>query len=204
MTFGYVSQNKEETTTPSAISGSQAIEAAGFRFVGWYKDEAHTEKVSDDWVDANKHLRPVVTPQDLENDKYDYTYYALFEPVKKDLTITKKAGDGTTIPESDSFLFRITGTNAINQEVSLLVTIHGEGSVTIQDLYCGDYTVTELTNWSWTYDVTQGEQTVVLSESGDKVNGANVTSGIATAVFTNSAKKIPWLHGENFEENHFN
>lgn len=203
VTYGYVSQSIEIKSSLDNIAGSQAMEVAGFRFVGWYKDEAHTEKVSDAWVDANKHLRPVVTQQDLENDRYDYTYYALFEPVKKDLTITKKAVDGTTIPETDSFLFRITGTNAINQEVSLLVTIHGAGSVTIQDLYCGNYTVTEITDWSWTYDVTQGERTVVLSESGDKVNGVNVTSGIATAVFTNSAKKIPWLHGENFAENNF-
>ena len=203
VTYGYVSQSIEIKSSLDNIAGSQAMEVAGFRFVGWYKDEAHTEKVSDAWVDANKHLRPVVTQQDLENDRYDYTYYALFEPVKKDLTITKEAGDGTTIPSTDSFLFRITGTNAINQEVSLLVTIHGAGSVTIQDLYCGNYTVTEITDWSWTYDVTQGERTVVLSESGDKVNGVNVTSGIATAVFTNSAKKIPWLHGENFAENNF-
>lgn len=112
------------------------------------------------------------------------------------LVITKAGANA-----GDSFLFRVAGTNVLGQDVDMVVSIQGTGSVTIQDLYCGDYTVTELTNWSWTYSCTDGDAKTVTLASED-TEGEEITNYEVT--FTNSPKTVDWLHGESAaKENQF-
>ena len=123
-------------------------------------------------------------PQELP-DVDKVIYYAVFEPVKENLKIIKTGEKLGT----DTFLFRVTGTDKIGNDVNLMVSIQGEGSVTIKDLYCGTYTVTELTNWSWTYSCTNASQEVTLT-TVDK----DTTYGVT---FANTPETVDWLHGES-------
>ncbi len=114
-----------------------------------------------------------------------------------DLTITKTViGRKTT----DAFVFEIT---KVDDEsfAPLYVTIHpetpegnsGYGSVTIKQLEAGKYTVRELDNWSWAYDVVD-----------EKVKSATIVGGDQKQVnFTNKDKETNWLRDETSNENSF-
>ena len=116
-----------------------------------------------------------------------------------DLTITKTVIGRTT---TDAFVFMITKATAEGDEpfAPLYVTIHpttdkdgnGFGSVTIKHLAVGTYTVTELDNWSWAYDVV-----------GKKVKSATIIGDDKQVDFTNKDKETNWLRGETAKENIF-
>ena len=94
--FGIPSQSKETPKDTDTISGAQAIPKSGFRFVGWYRDEACTDKIEEDswFADGNrKHLKPRI---DFSDEIYEYTYYALFEAI--DYTVTYNANGGQEVP----------------------------------------------------------------------------------------------------------
>ena len=103
---------------------------------------------------------------------------------------------------TDAFVFMITKATAEGDEpfTPLYVTIHpmtdkdgnGFGSVTIKHLAVGTYTVTELDNWSWAYDVV-----------GDKVKSATIVGDNKQVDFTNEDKDTNWLRDESARENHF-
>ena len=185
--FGDVSRNVENPTTLDDISGASAITRDGFRFVGWYSDAELQNLVAD-----TKNYKPEIPNNYAEKDTYDFTYYALFEPVREELVISKQAAAGTSLDSNDSFLFQVTGTDVLGNNVNLLVTIQGAGSVTVTGLYCGTYTVTELTGWSWTYGCGEPAEEVTLS-STDSVT-------VYTVTFTNTPVSVDWLHGETYSE----
>ena len=205
--FGAVSINAEKVTSASNLSGSTAMAGDGFKFAGWYSGEVDTEgkliagtltPVDAGWIAAPNADGDVrMKPGTLDTNKDTVHYFARFEPVQENLTISKQAADGTTLDANDGFLFRITGTDVLGNKVDLTVTIQGAGSVTIKDLYCGDYTVKELTDWSWTYTNTDGNERSVTLTTKDAVEGYTVT-------FTNAPKTVDWLHGEaEAKENQF-
>ena len=101
---------------------------------------------------------------------------------------------------TDSFLFRITGkANTSTKDVDMIVAINGSGSVIVENLNCGEYTVTELTDWSWKYDCSATAVTkkiVALTEGGDFPEDNTFT-------FTNTYNNPDWLGGENYYENRF-
>lgn len=169
-----------------AAQGSTAKASSNsYKFVGWYSDSSCTEenKLSTDakytptkeadvaWVDGT-------------------TYYAKFEWNVADLTITKTGAE--SIDENQSFIFTVTGTDAVTGGTSVTVVINGNGSVTIKDLLIGAYTVTENSGWSWRYDAS--------TESGGSVN---VAAGGSSITFANSRNRIYWLSGDNYNENQF-
>lgn len=113
------------------------------------------------------------------------------------LTITKTVTGKTT---SDAFVFEITKVDD-KSFAPLYVTIHpetpegnnGYGSVTIKQLEAGKYTVRELDNWSWAYDVVD-----------EKVKSATIVGGDQKQVnFTNKDKETNWLRDETSNENSF-
>lgn len=63
------------------------------------------------------------------------------------LTIVEDGGK-----ETESFKYRIKGTTLSGIEVDIIVTVKG-GSHTTVDIVAGNYQVTEVSNWSWRYDV---------------------------------------------------
>lgn len=185
--FGHVSPRNELQVTNANIQGSKATAHSGFKFVGWYEDPTCTTAVSDKWLtEEGTKLKPVI-----EQDKMDpeYSFYALFEPVSSDLTITKTGVDADC---TDNFIFHVKGTEGtVTEYVNLYITINGNGSVTIPDIYCGQYTITEL-GWSYEYTPDAAVKTVTTVE-----NEANKVD------FTNTYVGSDWLGDEDSVDNDF-
>lgn len=164
--------------------GSTPTAGAGYRFDGWYTDEACTTPVDADWIASSGKINP---PEAVAA-----TYYAKFVPANADLKIEKKFPANTNYSEVDknqTFVFEVKGTaGTATADVSLTVTVHGAGSITVKDLPIGTYTVTEKTDWSWRYEPTGdvNTQTVTLSATGTN-----------TVTFTNERKEDKWLDGDS-------
>ena len=182
-------QESQLKVTTGAVKGSTPTPAGGFKFVGWYEDEACTRPVNVAWVAANKLLTPGKTRNygTVEAPVMGYaaaTYYAKFEYDVADLTITKSGAED--IDENQSFIFTVTGPN----NFSAKVVIQGNGSVTIKGLKIGEYTVTEDIGWSWRYTPQENRKTITLSATEPN-----------TVTFTNKRSKGKWLGGDAYKRN---
>lgn len=167
------------------VKGSAPTPAKGYKFAGWYKDEACKQAVDSDWIDANK-----LTPKKEGSDPAMYkaaTYYAKFEKDVADLTITKTGCEG--VDTNQSFIFDVKDKDG---KLITTVTIHGNSSATIKDLQIGDYTVTEKTEWSWRYEPTENDQRITLDV--DKKN---------EITFVNKRETTNWLNGSSWCKNVF-
>ena len=175
--------------------GSTPTAASGYKFVGWYKDEDCTQAVDDAWVTTGDKLTPGKTKnygtEAASVMGYEgATYYAKFEADVADLTITKSGAEA--IDENQSFVFRITGkAGTVTAGVDMEVVIHGEGSVKVKGLQVGEYTVTEVTDWSWRYTPDRSSKSVTLSPGG------------ATVTFTNKRTTDKWLSGSAYADNNW-
>ena len=168
-------------------TGADAYAEEGFRFVGWYKDDACTDAVDTSWVNDTK-----LSPEPIEDEDWINEYYALFAPAKENLTITN---NGENL-NGDTFLFQVTGTDVLGNAVDMIVSIQGQGSVTIRELYCGTYTVTPLTSWSWAYSTEPEDGSVTLT-TRDETETYKVEFGSAPV-------EKDWLHSESAaNENQF-
>ena len=170
------------------VKGATPTAADGFKFVGWFKDKDCKEPVEKTWVDANNKLTPEKT-KDYGSGNMGYeaaTYYAKFEYDVANLTITKQGCQN--IDEYQSFLFDVTGPgiNGI-----MRVAINGNGSVTIKGLKIGEYTVTEVTSWSWRYNPAGVSKKITLQPENNKVT------------FVNSRENGKWLGGDAYNKNVF-
>ena len=180
-----------KTGTPN---GSTPTANSGYRFVGWFTDEACTNPVPAEWVGADNKL----VPQKNADDLYEaVTYYAKFESSLTTLNIRKTGFDAADA--GTTFIFRIKGTDENTKNIDLRVTIHGYvmrdhvPNVTVADLPVGSYTVTEESDWSWRYQPKNGEQTITLDPDGTK----NVLT------FENERKDGQWLSGDAYNTNLF-
>ena len=147
-------------------------------------------------------------PAGLEN----VTVYFVNTRVTADLTITKtiKGDISKHVPalEGRTFMFRITA-NENGYTYDHIVMIKGAGSVTISQLQTGyNYTVTEITGWSYEFDAS-GAYYAPVSAPANITNGTNdytvtflfVENGVA--VFSNEANDTNWLRGEAYADNRF-
>lgn len=162
------------------VQGSAAAPAEGYKFVGWYLDEDCTQQVSKD---------ATYVP-----GRTSATYYAKFEYDLTSLTITKAGWN--EVDTNQTFIFNISGNG-----VDLDVTVHGNGSVTIDGLTVGKtYTITEKTNWSWRYE---SEGWTHGSNRGIG-NIATITIGLNGEItFTNKRPNDQWLDGDSYKVNIF-
>lgn len=103
------------------------------------------------------------------------------------LTINKTV-DGTA-EDGQRFLFKVT--NAENEQVAEVILAAG-GSITLDNLPIGYYTVTEDTNWSARYTVNEGTQTKAVT-----LNGNTQFS------FVNTKKNDQWLDANAGVRNDF-
>ena len=182
-------QLKVLTGTPK---GSTPTAASGYKFVGWYKDADCTQAVDDAWVTTGDKLTPGKTKNyGTEAEPvmgYEgATYYAKFEADVADLTITKTGA--ADIDENQSFVFRITGGEL--PASGMEVVIHGSGSVKVTGLKVGEYTVTEVTDWSWRYTPDSSPKSVTLNPGG------------ATVDFINNRTTDKWLSGSAYADNNW-
>ena len=167
--------------------GSTPTAKNGFKFVGWYKDEACTQAVDTSWIGANNKL----TPKKNANGMYEAaTYYAKFEYDITDLTISKKGC--ADIDENQSFIFTITGGDLPSG--GLKVVIHGESSVTVKGLKVGTtYTVTEDDGWSWRYTPKENAKSKNITLTADATKNKLEFINVRTATL--------WLNGCSYKDN---
>ena len=179
------------------VIGSLPTAAKGFKFVGWYKDEACNNAVDEEWVKDNK-LTPGKTENYGTEEKpimgYEAaTYYAKFEDDVAQLTIRKQGAD--PVDENQSFVFNVTGPNGYSERV----VICGNGSVTIKNLKPGTYTVTE-EGWSWRYT---GNGTA-SAEISALVPGSVTFTNVRQTEGSHLTNGWKWLGGDAYVNNPFN
>ena len=146
---GNLSQGMETVNGDMAFYGSTPIPDEGYKFVGWFMDEACQVPVTNQGtIDKTTHhlipLSEFMQPSPKKN-----TFYAKFAPMTGSLTITRK-GHKDESQGDQVFVYRI-GLDKGDASQYLDVTIVGNGSVTIDDLPIGDYQVSQMNHWSWRY-----------------------------------------------------
>ncbi|NLT10127.1 MAG: hypothetical protein GXY08_11590 [Ruminococcus sp.] len=157
-----------------------------YRFVGWYTDEACTQRVQDMEGfnvlagDEQNELKPL-------GSNVDKSYYALYEYKRGALEVSSS---GCTDP-SQSFEYIIKGKDAHNSWIELKICINGNDSRIISGLPIGDYEVTQ-NNWSWRYTPAERTRNVTVPEND-----------IAQAPFTQTMTNKKWLDGNAYKDNVF-
>ena len=181
--FGSVDPTSETVKIKTGTAaGSTPTAGDGFKFAGWYKDEACTEPVTGaNWIVGN-----VIKPQKENGMNIATTYYAKFEYDVADLTITK---EGCSAADQDqAFIFTITGPDGYRNQA----VIKGNGSVTIKGLKIGEYTIHEESGWSWRYSC--ADQKVTLKGGADVINSVTMS---------NSRGNDKWLDNSASADNIF-
>ena len=177
--FGSVDPLNETVMLESGTAGgSTPAAASGFKFVGWFKDQACTQPVDATWIENNK-----IIPQKTTEAYEAATYYAKFDYAVADLTI-KQVGE--IADENQTFIYVVTGGDLPASGIK--VAVNGKSSVTIKNLKIGSYTVTEETNWNWRCGTTGGSQSITLQ--GAQTNEVSFTK--------NNVSNFKWLSGNAY------
>ncbi len=171
--------------------GSMPIYVAdGFLFVGWYTDAFCKTEVDPSMVDSSTNL---ISPK-KDNDEVwtDGTvFYAKVIALTTELTITTHSALNR---DEQTFIFLVSGKKGTDTEgTNITVTVHGNSSVTISDIPTGDYTITELSGWSWRYEALAPSIAITLEYN----NNTN------TVVFSHTRKNAKWLDGNTSRNNLF-
>lgn len=108
------------------------------------------------------------------------------------LTITKSGIDDVDhdSDEKQSTIYLVTGPNDFKMEV----VICGNESATIVKLPVGQYTVKELVDWSWRYEVNADEEIEKTIKPDEFTE---------TAAYTNNRQEHLWISGDCYVENWF-
>lgn len=182
---GTVSPSKEVVEGDTSFKGSTPTEKPGYRFDGWYLDENCTKPVSDaETVDSTKN-KLVPNKSELAPMPKVNTFYAKFVPILGDLTITRSNASDDEGKGDRVFVYRIKATE--DPSFELFVSIKGNGSVTIKNLFCFTYTIEQQNGWSWRYADTS--QTVTVTEGGN-----------AEVTFASAPARNKWLNGSSDRE----
>jgi len=189
---GTLTQTSENVFAVSteAANGSMPILEKGYKFIGWFLDEACSQPVSAEWVDANNKLTPAKDGKNVWISSR--TFYAKIEPNVSSMTIHTYGASG--MDAGQVFIYRIQGTSQSVQHIDFTVTVTGNSSVTISDLAVGDYTVTELTDWSYRYAVVDAEKEISLAVDPAK----------NTVSFSHVRSLTEWLDSNHSIRNIFN
>ncbi|MDO5324365.1 MAG: InlB B-repeat-containing protein [Clostridia bacterium] len=190
-TAGWVNPPSE---TLSVISGTAqgstaTASSATYKFVGWYKDAACTNVVTETDGTVNATTNEFVPLKTGEVWVNGTTYYAKFDYNLTTLTITKSGLMQTSTEDCESAIFKVTDASSnLVARVALQ-----NGSVTIDGLTVGQtYTITEENEWAWRYTT---------------VNTAKITLKAPPieneVVVNNSQNNYKWLGGDNYKVNKF-
>ena len=118
-----------------------------------------------------------------------------------DLTITKTGLNQHTYSggvDQESAIFKVEG-DGKTWYVAINANANGTGSVTLTGLKVGNYTVTELTGWTWRYGSSTLTSDNKNTDGTFKVNGGQTT----TVTCANSNHNDKWLGGDNYANNVF-
>lgn len=118
------------------------------------------------------------------------------------LTVEKAIAEGKLQDPYQSFIFKVhyqvipDGEGTILPSADYNVLIVGTGSRTIVGLPVGSYTVSENTDWSWRYELVEGQNGVSATLSAE--------NSTATVTMTNRLDNEFWLSDEAVATNVFN
>lgn len=167
-----------------SASGSTPTANPGYRFVGWYTDEACNQEVDASCVGADNKL----TPKKSGYLWKDAVYYAKFEPAVASLTITASGIVDTYDTQGTIYKVEVDAADGTS-DVTFYVSINGS-SVKIENLPYGEYTVSPMNNWSWRYD-DLNPQAVTPTVQGNGTMAASVT-------FNYEIQNYKWLSGNDY------
>jgi hypothetical protein len=180
----------------SAITGVAVgclpVNTADYSFVGWFIDEACSVPVVPERdhvsIGADNKLVPEKTDSDGDGN-YLYeggVFYAKFNYNFSRLTITVNGCDD----EEATFMFLVEGVSGGSENYSITVAIKGNGSVTVDNIRVGNYKVSQIDDWSWRYEVTDGsvKELRVSGQSGGSV------------IFEQTRKNDKWLDGDGYSQ----
>ena len=193
---GSLSQYSENVSAISGkANGSKPIVNNGYEFVGWYEDEACAKAVDSSLIDTDSnHLKPTKEETEVWETT---TYYAKIMAIETDLTISVK--NTAEIDAQQAYIFCIVGKEGTNTEdidltVSVVCDGKTEGKTTITKLPVGEYTITEMTDWSWRYE----------NDSFNREIELEYNEGSNTITFDNIRSQTKWLDGNAVSINDFN
>lgn len=174
-------------------NGSSPIVKNGYEFKGWYEDVACTKAVDASLIDAATNQLKPVNESGIWETK---TYYAKIDAIETDITIEVK--NTSKLDTEQAYIFHVVGKKDTNTEgIDLTVTVicdgKAEGKTTITKLPVGEYTITEMTNWSWRYENGKAEQELTLKYSEE---GTTIT-------YENTREHVKWLDGNDVKTNKF-
>lgn len=186
---GTLSQSSENLTAFSGTAiGSTPIPAKGFIFMGWFTDNSCKLPVSESLVDSSGKLSPVKAANEIWTDR---TYYAKFAALEADIKISVTSA---TVSDDQNFIFKVSGKAGTETEkINLFVTINGNGASTIVDLPLGEYTITELSGWSWRYYPDSVVKNITLEYSDTPLE----------VPFNHTRTNGKWLDGNSHADNIF-
>lgn len=180
-------------------SGSTPTANPGFRFVGWYTDANCTIPVDASAVGSNNTFVPAkyepTEPEDAKGYYVADTYYAKFDYDNADLIISKVVDTN----DNQTYIFKV---ECADTGFSTTVAVNGNESVTLKDLKAGkEYTVTEILDWAWRYDLADVSAKHAEVEKDVASGKASFTlykysdSDIETITFTNTKndEKKKWI-----------
>ena len=140
----------------------------------------------------------VIVPAVSGQGHDDYHFTILVK--KAALTIEKKLKAGSVLDENQSFLFLVEGPTGTYQ-----VAIQGLGSKKITGLKLGDYKVTEITSWSFRYDIDSISIEPATAYKSDVPDGKIVeltkVNHDVKLIFTNRKTSDKWLSGDSYAVN---
>ncbi len=166
------------------IKGSVATPIEGYTFDGWYLDEACTQSADEKGNVNGTHFVPNSTQ--LAVMPQVNVFYAKFLPDNGSLTIVRVNGENDESNGDQVFVYKVQAVS--DPDYVLYVTIVGNGSVTINDLLCREYTVTQQNDWSWRYDDT--EQRMVVKNEGSTVAFGEAEAAVKTAWLNGNSQRI--------------
>lgn len=142
----------------------------------------------------------------------DITLIAKFEPIYADLTISKEVTDGGGIDDDQTFVFHISGTpdaeGVAPIDMDVIISnfdktnvddgILAVGTKEIIHLPAGNYTVTEVSSWSWRYNLDSINGNSNISQIVVDINKSTEDYSVT---FTNTRNKPYWLGGLDYAWN---
>ena len=189
---GTLSNTIEVRKGTGNFEGSVPTANEYYEFVGWFTDEACTQAVVTEGENAVGTIDPNTkkfTPNKAKISATDKNrFYAKFELQAADFTISR---ENATDDDPDQVFVYEVKSNEEGSNLIITVTVVGNGSTTICGLPLGNYTVTQLNNWSWRYS----DSSVTIYHEGNPDTDGKFQG--TTVVFDDRESNSGWLSGNS-------
>ena len=197
---GKLTKTNETIESGNLFEGSTATADPGYRFVGWFVDEdctipatynsvsnpggkgiTYTDSTKDTADGAGAYVYPDVARliPNGQTGSENNIFYARFDPLVSDLIIKRESADNEGAGDQ-VFVYEIKN-NATNDVT--YATLKASEMVTVVKVLQGEYTVTQLNDWSHRFN--------------DPSQTVNVTADPATVTFNKEAVTTKWLNGNS-------